>query len=98
MPTDSPPHEPPASHALIPRVDDLGPSWAPHAWRARAALPRELDWAAPLLDPDRPLPLLCGSQQADALLRWHHHLPTHAQVSLGSRRRDSAARAPTPQH
>jgi hypothetical protein len=95
-PTESPPHEPLASHALIPRVDDLGAAWAPHACRARAALPRELAWAAPLLDPDAPLPLLCGGEQARALLRWHHHLPTYAQVSLGSRLREPSPRAPAP--
>jgi hypothetical protein len=80
------PTEPgPPSHVLRPRPEDLGAAWATYARRCRALLPRNLAWAAPLLDPQQPRPVLCAHTQARALLLWHHHLPSWAQVSLGCR-------------
>lgn len=89
-------HQPPApaecvrataTHALTPRVEDLGAWWSPHAHRAIALLPPDLQWARPLLDPLRPVPLLCSREQARLLLAWHARLPNQAQVSIVSAKR-----------
>jgi hypothetical protein len=95
--TDREPLTPgPPSHVLCPRPHDLGPGWAMHARRCRALLPPALEWAAPLLDPDQPRPVLCAHAQARALLLWHHHLPSWAHVSLGCRHTRAARRTPAP--
>jgi hypothetical protein len=76
-----------ATHALTPRVDDLGAWWSAHAHRALALLPPDLQWASPLLDPLRPVPMLCSREQARAVMEWHAHLPNQAQVSFTSSKR-----------
>src|SRR5215207_5313960 len=78
------------THALSPRVEDLGGWWSACARRALALLPSDLQWARPLLDPVQPVPLLCSREQAERLLRWHARLPSYAQVSFtaAKRRRD----------
>lgn len=76
-----------ATHALTPRVEDLGACWSAHAHRAVALLPPDLRWARPLLDPLRPVPLLCSREQARRLIAWHASLPTHAQLSFASAKR-----------
>jgi len=75
----------PPSFAVCPRPQDLGRAWPVHARRCRALLPARLAWAAPALDPEHPVPVLCDHARAVALLRWHHHLPSWAHVSLGCR-------------
>jgi hypothetical protein len=79
-----------ATHALTPRVEDLGAWWSAHAHRALTLLPPDLQWASPLLDPLRPVPMLCSREQARRLIEWHANLPNQAQVSFTSakRRRD----------
>ena len=77
-----------ATHALTPRVEDLGAWWSAHAHRALALLPADLHWAGPLLDPLRPVPLLCSREQARRLIAWHDRLPTAAQVSFTTTKRD----------
>ena len=74
------------SHVLEPRTEDLGSSWPAHAHRCRQALPAELAWAAPLLDPDHPQAVVCGREQACRLIVWHHHLPTYEHVSFTCQR------------
>jgi len=70
------------SNILRPRIEDLGAAWSAHACRCRQQLPAQLAWAAPLLDRDDPLAVLCSHEQACELIVWHHHLPTHQQVSF----------------
>jgi hypothetical protein len=77
-----------ATHALTPRVEDLDAWWSAHAHRALALLPADLHWARPLLDPLRPVPLLCSREQARLLIAWHERLPTAAQVSFATTKRD----------
>ena len=83
-----------ATHALTPRVEGLGAWWSAHAHRALALLPADLQWARPLLDPLRPVPMLCSSEQARLLMEWHAHLPTHAQVSFTTARSGPEDRPP----
>ena len=80
----------PASHILTPLREQIGAEWKPHARRALADLPRELGWAAPLLDPEQPTTVLCDSARVGALMRWHNHLPTYEQVLFDSRKRRPA--------
>lgn len=79
-----------ASHILIPLRAQAGAQWTPHARRALEALPRELSWAAPLLDPEEPMPVLCDRARAEELMRWHNHLPSRRQVLFASRKRRPA--------
>lgn len=84
-----------STHALTPRVEDLGAWWSPRAHRALAMLPPELQWARPLLDPLRPVALLCSREQARRVLAWHAQLPNQAQVSFTvARRRPDDDRPP----
>lgn len=83
------------THAVSPRVEDLGDWWGVCARRALALLPPELEWAKPLLDPIEPVPLLCSHEQAVRLLRWHSRLPTYAQLSFTAARRWHRDRPPS---
>ncbi len=76
-----------ATHALTPRPEDLGAAWSAHAHRAVALLPDDLQWATPLLDPLRPIPLLCSREQACRLGAWHSNLPSRAQLSFATAKR-----------
>src|SRR4051794_24776878 len=89
-----PPTPGPATYVLRPRPQDLGPGWAMYARRCRALLPPTLAWAAPLLDPEQPRPVVCGHAQARALLLWHHRLPSWARVSLGCQHTRAPRRVP----
>ncbi len=81
-----------ASHILRPRTEDLGAAWSAHACRCRQQLPAQLAWAAPLLDRDKPLAVLCSHEQVCQLIVWHHHLPTYQQVSFSCQRLTRATR------
>ena len=74
------------THLLEPRPEDLGATWPAHAHRCRQALPADLSWAAPLIDPDHPRAVCCGREQACRLIVWHHHLPTYEHVSFSCQR------------
>jgi len=76
----------PRSCILRPRTEDLGAGWPAHACRCRRELPAQLARAAPLLDANDPLAVLCSHKQARQLIVWHHHLPTHQQVSFSRER------------
>ena len=78
---------------LSPRAEDLGATWSAHACRCRRELPEQLAWAAPLLDPEHPLAVLCGHEQACALIVWHNRLPTFEQVSFSCERRERKSRS-----
>ncbi len=80
------------SHILRTRVEDLGAAWSAHACRCRQQLPPELVWAAPPLDRDEPVAVLCGHEQVCQLIVWHHHLPTYQQVSFSCQRLTRATR------
>ena len=82
------------THALTPRVDDLGAWWSAHAHRSLALLPADLAWARPLLDPLRPVALLCSGEQARRLIAWHAQLPNRAQVSFTVAKREPDDRPP----
>lgn len=76
----------PPSHILQPRTEDLDACWPAHACRCLRELPKELAWAAPLLDPNDPVAVLCGHEQTRRLFAWHQHLPTYQQVSFSCER------------
>ena len=61
--------------------------WPAQAVRCRRALPARLEWAAPLLDPHRPLPVLCADAQVRELFRWLDGLPNTERVSVTCERR-----------
>jgi hypothetical protein len=75
------------SFVLQPRPQDDGAMWPALVARCRRALPAGLQWAAPLLDIQHPLPVLCGETQVRAFFRWLDGLPNTERVSIGCQRR-----------
>jgi hypothetical protein len=43
--------------------------------RCRRALPARLVWAAVLLDPERPLPVICGEPEVREFFHWPESWP-----------------------
>ena len=74
------------SFELRARPDDDGAMWPALAARCRQALPAQLQWAAPLLDPSDPLPVPCAESQVRELFRWLDGLPNTERVSIGCER------------
>jgi hypothetical protein len=68
------------------RPEDDGAMWPALATRCRQALPRRLAWAAALLDPERPLPVICGELQVREFFHWLQGLPNTERVSVGCER------------
>jgi hypothetical protein len=77
----------PASFLLQARPQDDGAMWPALATRCRRALPAQLQWAAPLLDAHRPLPVLCAERQVEDLFHWLNALPNTERVSIGCQQR-----------
>lgn len=74
------------SFVLHARPQDDGAMWPALAGRCRRTLPASLRWAAPLLDTEHPLPVLCGEPQVVELYRWLDALPNTARVSIARQR------------
>jgi hypothetical protein len=75
-----------SSYALRARPEDDGAMWPALATRCRRALPGRLAWAAALLDPERPLPVICSEPQVRELFHWLQGLPNTERVSIGCER------------
>jgi hypothetical protein len=75
-----------SSYSLRARPEDDGAMWPALATRCRQALPRRLAWAAALLDPERPLPVICGELQVREFFHWLQGLPNTERVSIGCER------------
>ena len=86
----------PPSFVLHARPQDNRAMWPALAGRCRRALPASLQWAAPLLDPEHPLPVLCGEPQVVALFHWLDALPNTERVSVGCQRQAPGV-APPPE-
>jgi hypothetical protein len=56
--------------------------WPALATRCRRALPGRLAWAAALLDPERPLPVICNEPQVRELFHWLQGLLNTERVSI----------------
>jgi hypothetical protein len=76
----------PRSFLLDTRPEDDGAMWPALAARCRRALPAKLHWAAPLLDAQQPLPVLCAEAQVRELFHWLERLPNTERVSIACRR------------
>src|SRR6516225_7410413 len=76
----------PRSYSLRARPEDDGAMWPALATRCRRALPERLAWAAVLLDPERPLPVICGERQVREFFHWLQGLPNTERVSIGCER------------
>ena len=74
------------SYSLRARPEDDGAMWPALAARCRRALPGRLEWAATLLDPEQPLPVICGESQVRELFHWLQGLPNTERVSIGCER------------
>jgi len=74
------------SYALRARPEDDGAMWPALAVRCRHALPAHLSWAAALLDPEHPLPVICGEPQVREFFHWLESLPNTERVSIGCER------------
>jgi hypothetical protein len=74
------------SYSVRARPEDDGAMWPALAGRCRQALPERLAWAAALLDPERPLPVICGELQVRELFHWLEGLPNTERVSIGCER------------
>ncbi len=74
------------SYALSARPKDDGAMWPALAVRCRRALPARLSWAAALLDPERPLAVICGEPQVREFFHWLESLPNTERVSIGCER------------
>jgi hypothetical protein len=74
------------SYALRARPEDDGAMWPALAARCRRALPAHLTWAVALLDPERPLPVVCGEPEVRELFHWLESLPNTERVSIGCER------------
>jgi hypothetical protein len=85
------------SFVLHARPQDDGAMWTALANRCRQVLPADLRWAAPLLDPEHPLPVLCGQTEVVALFHWLDALPNTERVSIGCERQtpNASHRGPT---
>ena len=75
-----------SSYSLRARPEDDGAMWPAFATRCRRALPGRLAWAAALLDPERPLPVICGERQVREFFHWLQGLPNTERVSIGCER------------
>jgi hypothetical protein len=74
------------SYALRARPEDDGAMWPALVARCRRALPAHLSWAAALLDPERPLPVICGEPEVREFFHWLESLPNTERVSIGCER------------
>ena len=74
------------SYALRARPEDDGAMWPALAGRCRRALPGHLSWAVALLDPERPLPVICGEPEVREFFHWLESLPNTERVSIGCER------------
>lgn len=74
------------SYSLRARPEDDGAMWPALATRCRRALPERLAWAAVLLDPEQPLPVICGEPQVRELFHWLQAQPNTERVSIGCER------------
>jgi len=74
------------SYALRARPEDDGAMWPALAVRCQRALPTHLSWAAALLDPERPLPVICGEPEVREFFHWLESLPNTERVSIGCER------------
>ena len=86
------------SFVLHARPQDDGAMWPALAGRCRRALPASLQWAAPLLDTEHPLPVLCGEPQVVALFHWLDALPNTERVSVACQRQAPGATTGTGNH
>jgi hypothetical protein len=78
------------SYLLRARPDDDGAMWPALAVRCRRALPAHLSWATALLDPERPLPVICGEPEVREFFHWLESLPNTERVSVGCERQGPA--------
>ena len=83
----------PRSYSLRARPEDDGAMWPALATRCRRALPERLAWAAALLDPQRPLPVICDHLQMREFFHWLQGLPNTERVSIGCERAVSSQAA-----
>jgi hypothetical protein len=60
--------------------------WPALVARCRRALPAHLTWAVALLDPERPLPVICGEPEVREFFHWLESLPNTERVSIGCER------------
>jgi len=74
------------SYALRARPEDDGAMWPALAARCSRALPAHLTWAAALLDPEHPLPVICGEPEVRKFFHWLESLPNTERVSIGCER------------
>jgi hypothetical protein len=74
------------SYALRARPEDDRAMWPALAARCRRALPAHLAWAAALLDPEHPLPVICGESEVREFFHWLESLPNTERVSIGCER------------
>lgn len=58
--------------------------WPALAARCRRALPVRLTWAVALLDPEHPLPVICGEPQIREFFHWLESLPNTERVSIAA--------------
>ena len=75
-----------SSYALRTRPEDDRAMWPALAVRCRRALPARLSWATPLLDPEHPLPVICGEPEVREFFHWLESLPNTERVSIGCER------------
>jgi hypothetical protein len=59
------------------------------AFRCMRALPAHLSWAAAMLDPERPLPVICGEPEVREFFHWLESPPNTERVSIGCDRQGS---------
>src|SRR6516162_8165592 len=83
----------PRSYSLRARPEDDGAMWPALATRCRRALPERLAWAAALLDPQRPLPVICDHLQMREFFHWLQGQPNTERVSIGCERAVSSQAA-----
>ena len=83
----------PRSYSLRARPEDDGAMWPALATRCRRALPERLAWAAALLDPQRPLPVICDQLQMREFFHWLQGQPNTERVSIGCERAVSSQAA-----
>jgi len=75
-----------SSYSLRARPKDDGAMWPALAARCRGALPTYLTWAVALLDPEHPLPVICGESEVREFFHWLESLPNTERVSIGCER------------
>jgi hypothetical protein len=74
------------SYTLRARPEDDRALWPALAVRCRQALPANVDWAAALLDPELPLPVICGEPDVREFFHWLESLPNTERVLIGCER------------